>query len=197
MDKLKEFNERYESYISSVENINGGNGLEFVFGDGRIYPCIMLIGEAPGKEEIVLKKPFVGPAGKILAQFLELARLTRDDLYITNAIKYRLSKPGARQGSMVNRPAKAEEIETARGFLHEEIDIVKPKLIIPMGNVSLKSLMGRKYSIGECHGMILNEKIHGISIYPIYHPASLIYNRSLNEVYIEDIRRLDTIISGE
>lgn len=194
MNLLKEFNDNYVSFVQAIDNINDGNGLEFVFGDGNTEPFIMLIGEAPGKDEVIIKKPFVGQAGKILSQFLELADLTRDDLYITNAIKYRLSKPGARPGTFVNRPAKLTEIETARSFLHEEVKIVKPKIIVPMGNVPLKALLGRDLSIGDCHGRILDVKIHGINVYPIYHPASLIYNRNLNEVYIDDIKRLSSFI---
>ena len=194
MNLLDEFNKRYAEFMLSIDGINNGNKLEFVFGDGLINSLVMLVGEAPGKDEVLLKKPFVGQAGKILSHFLEVINVTREDVYITNAIKYRLSKEGQRPGTFVNRPAKAREVELAKGFLVEEINIVKPKIIVPMGNVPLKTLLGNKVSIGAYHGQVIDDVIDGISIYPIYHPASLIYNRNLKEKYEMDIRNLRTLI---
>ena len=80
-------------------------GNEFVFGCGCIEPRLLLIGEAPGREEVKLSRPFSGAAGKNLDEFLELAGIKREDIYITNAIKYRLSKENPKTGRLSNRPA--------------------------------------------------------------------------------------------
>ena len=112
-DLIHEFNKKYEEYMLSIDGINNGIKLEFVFGDGSMNSVVMLVGEAPGKDEVMLKKPFVGQAGRILQRFLESVDIERQDVYITNAIKYRLSKEGKRPGTFVNRPAKTEEIELA------------------------------------------------------------------------------------
>jgi uracil-DNA glycosylase family 4 len=194
-DLIHEFKKKYAEYMLSIDGINNGINLEFVFGDGSINSVVMLVGEAPGKDEVALKKPFVGQAGRILSKFLESVNIEREDVYITNAIKYRLSKEGKRPGTFVNRPAKLEEIELAKVFLLEEVDIVKPKIIVPMGNVPLKALFGKNMSIGENHGRIFEGIIKDTVVYPIYHPASLIYNRKLEKVYELDILHLRDIIN--
>lgn len=195
-DLILEFNKGYAEHMLAIDGINDGIELEFVFGDGCINSAVMLVGEAPGKDEVVLKKPFVGQAGRILSQFLESVNIDRKDVYITNAIKYRLSKEGKRPGTYVNRPAKIEEIELARVFLLKEIDIVKPMIIVPMGNVPLKTLLGKERNIGDCHGIVFEEVLKDIIIYPIYHPASLIYNRKLECIYEEDILNLRKLVDA-
>ena len=80
-------------------------------------------------------------------------------------------------------------------ILLEEIDIVKPVIIVPMGNVPLKTLLGKNMNIGECHGRIFEGVVNDAIVYPIYHPASLIYNRSLEKVYEVDISNLRKVIN--
>ena len=194
MKSIEEYNEYYRRYMEALEKVNNGLDLEFVFGWGELKSSLMLIGEAPGKNEVLEGKPFVGPAGKVLSEFLGVVNLRREDLYITNSVKYRMSKVGP-SGNLVNRPARIDEIERARGFLIEEIKIVNPKIIVTMGNVSLKSLLNRSASIGQYHGKLIKAKDIDPLIYPIYHPASLIYNSKLRDVYKEDLLKLKGIIS--
>jgi len=170
---------------------------EIVTGDGNSNSLLLLIGEAPGKDEVLKSKPFVGKAGKNLAQFLEILELKREDIYITNAIKYRLSKVNANTGRTSNRPATRREIEQNREYLIEEIDIINPKYIVTLGNVPLRSVLGDyKVSIGCKHGVIdkviLKDNEYGL--YPLYHPASIIYNVSLKDVYLKDIENLSKLL---
>lgn len=175
------------------------SGHEFVFGCGPVKPRLLLIGEAPGREEVRLSRPFSGAAGKNLDEFLEAAGISRDEIYITNAIKYRLSKANPRTGKLSNRPAARDEIITSRPYLLREIEMICPRCIATLGNVPLRAVLGDfSANIGEIHGKPAKIKAGGQEclLFPMYHPASIIYNRSLKEVCREDILKLrDVLIS--
>ncbi|AEV69779.1 uracil-DNA glycosylase [Acetivibrio clariflavus] len=191
MSKSEQLNILYNRYGKQFE------GKEIVVGDGNPDSSLLLIGEAPGKDEVAQKRPFVGMAGKNLAQFLEILGFSREEIYITNAIKHRLSKINPDTGRVSNRPATKEEIEQNREYLIEEIAIIEPKYIVTLGNVPLRSVLGDyKASIGEFHGrlnkvVVLNKEY---KLYPLYHPASIIYNAALKEIYIKDLQNLREII---
>ena len=189
-ERLKEFYGNYKTKYSDEE---------FVSGYGNIDSDILLVGEAPGREEVKHGIPFVGSAGKNLETFLKKLELTKGDIYTTNAIKYRLSRISEKTGGKINRPANAKEIEAAVSTLQEEIDIIRPSFIISLGNVPLKALTyGIFRPIGEVHGEGLTVNIldRSYKLIPLYHPASLIYNRRLEEVYYIDLERLKKHING-
>lgn len=194
MSKIEKLNSLYEKYKNEY------NGKEIVLGDGDVNSNLMLIGEAPGKDEVSLLKPFVGMAGKNLAEFLNILNIKREDIFITNAIKYRLSKINPQTQRVVNRPAAKDEIEQNRQYLFEEIAIVNPQYIVTLGNVPLKAVTHNdKASIGEVHGQIVTISIMDkyYTLFPLYHPASIIYNSSLKNIYKEDILKLGRIITQE
>ena len=166
---------------------------KLVFGDGSVAAKVVLIGEAPGEKEVEQGKPFVGKAGKNLDEFLSISGIDRGQLYVTNAVKLRPCKEG-KSGRMVNRAPTKEEIETFRPFLLQEIALISPAVVVTLGNTPLFAVTGEKLSIGDCHGKMLTW--NGISLFPMYHPASVIYNRSLRDIYIEDTKRLGEIIIG-
>ena len=171
---------------------------EIVLGFGNLDAEILLIGEAPGKEEVKLSKPFVGKAGMYLNEFLKQIKVERDDIYITNAIKFRLSKINPISGRVSNRPATKNEIIENRKYLINEINIINPKYIVTLGNVPLKSVTGEfGINIGNVHGELYSANLNGYDykLFPLYHPASMIYNRNLKETYIEDIEKLGYEIS--
>jgi len=191
---LKEF---YHNYQKEINDTN----LQFVFGYGAI-PCeILLIGEAPGKDEVQQGRPFVGKAGQILTTFLAQAGVDRELLYITNAIKYRLSRPGKKPGTLANRPAKSEEIKINSKHLAQEIEIIKPTWVVTLGNVPLDCILQAtsknigKITIGEAHGRIFDCAIGSteFKLFPLYHPASMIYNRTLKETYENDLVRFKDV----
>lgn len=146
-----------------------------------------MIGEAPGEQETLMGRPFVGKAGKNLNEFLEMSGLKREEIYITNTVKFRPTKRSD-AGRIVNRTPSREEIALFLPWLKREIALVAPECIATLGNVPLKALAGDKVVIGDVHGQFL--EFEGRTLYPLYHPASLIYNPSLRTVYAEDVKRL-------
>lgn len=179
------------------EYANQFAGNEFVFGCGCSEPKLLLIGEAPGREEVKLSRPFSGAAGKNLDDFLQLAQIRREEIYITNAIKYRLSKVSPKTGRLSNRPATRDEILSSRAFLLKEIEILSPICVVTLGNVPLRAVTGDfSLNIGDVHGRPVYEKTgkNELMIFPLYHPASVIYNRSLKQTCQTDILKLRDIV---
>ncbi len=163
---------------------------EIVLGRGCIDSPIVIIGEAPGKDEVKQGKPFVGAAGKNLNEFIEILEISRDDLYITNAIKYRLGRLNPKTQRVVNRPATMKDIKENQIWLQKEIHLLKPQIIVTLGNVPLKAITNNfGISIGDMHGTLNECNLSGevYKLFPLYHPASIIYNRSLKDVYKQDM----------
>ena len=191
MSKSEQLTKLYSAYKNEFLNE------EIVLGDGNPDSRLLLIGEAPGKDEVNQSRPFVGMAGKNLAEFLGILGIDRQLLYITNTIKYRLSQLNGQTGRAVNRPATKNDIAINREYLLNEIDIIKPEYIVTLGNVPLKAVTGDyKSSVGRVHGQLAEIECLALKyhLFPLYHPASIIYNASLKTSYIEDIERLRGII---
>ncbi|ABN54304.1 MAG TPA: uracil-DNA glycosylase [Hungateiclostridium thermocellum] len=191
MSKSERLKELYDLYRKEFQE------REIVLGDGNVNSRLVLIGEAPGKDEVLKSKPFVGAAGKNLAEFLDVLGLKREDIYITNAIKYRLSKVKPETNRVSNRPATKNEILENRSYLLKEIEIINPEYIVTLGNVPLRSVYGDfSISIGEVHGTLTRVEVLGteFNLFPLYHPASIIYNVKLKEIYNEDLNKLRMII---
>ena len=171
-----------------------------VLGEGYTdHPPVMLIGEAPGEQESLQGRPFVGKAGKNLDGFLSVLELKREDIYISNVVKIRPTKT-SEKGRLSNRPPNKEELALFTPYLMEEILLVQPKMVVTLGNVALKALCGPKAIIGDMHGRetqitVTHEKQEAsYALFPLYHPASIIYNRSLQAVYDEDLVQLKTLL---
>lgn len=167
-----------------------------VLGYGNINSAIMLIGEAPGSKEVELGEPFVGQAGKHFEEFLEILNINREDVYITNTVKYRPTRANPKTGRLSNRTPTLKEIEDFKDYLVEEIDIVNPKMIVTLGNTPLKCIFNEELKISKVHGILLDRDIQGTKydVFPLYHPAAVIYRPQLKEVYLEDLLRLKEII---
>ena len=177
-----------------IADLYEGEKKILVHGEGEIGARVMLVGEAPGEQETLQGRPFVGKAGRNLDEFLELAGLERSALYVTNAVKFRPTKRSA-AGRTVNRPPTREEVSLFLPWLRREIELVAPEVIVTLGNVPLRALTGPKAVIGDVHGAF--QDADGLRLYPMYHPASLIYNPALRPVYAEDIRRLSAHLRAE
>lgn len=179
-----------------------GEDKVLVFGEGCAHkPRLMLIGEAPGEQEVMQGRPFVGKAGKNLTAFLASVHVSREDIYLTNVVKIRPTKV-SEKGRVSNRPPSREEIGLFLPWLTEEILLVSPELIVTLGNVALKSLLG-KTTIGEAHGRfhqaalsLSGGKERRFPLFALYHPASVIYNRALHDVYAHDLAVLDEALNG-
>lgn len=182
----------YEEYGNEFK------GKEIVLGKGNIDCKLFIVGEAPGKDEVKLGEPFVGMAGKNLDEFLSVLGIDRGFLYITNAVKYRLSKVSGRTGRVSNRPANRKDIDSNRAYLLEEVSIIEPAYIVTLGNAPLRALSGEfGLNIGGLHGKLKHIDVLGKQYYlfPLYHPASIIYNRSLKQAYENDINELKRIMN--
>ena len=185
-------NEIYDRFIGKAAEA-GYAREELVLGCGKENGGVVLIGEAPGKDEVIAQRPFVGKAGKILDEFLEKTGILREELFITNTVKLRPYKISAK-GTKSNRPPNAAELKLCRECLFEELDALSPRLIVTLGNTPLKAVLGDKNAnIGAVHGSLI--EVDGRKIYPIYHPASLIYNRSLAEIYEQDLAGLKELLA--
>jgi len=166
---------------------------DIVLGEGCINSPLVVIGEAPGKDEVRLGKPFVGAAGKNLNEFINLLDIDRESIFITNAIKYRLGKLNPKTQRIINRPATMQDIRDNQKWIYDEIKLLQPHIIVTLGNVPLRAVTDDfKITIGDVHGVIQTCSILGsrYKLFPLYHPASIIYNRKLKEVYIQDILNL-------
>ena len=172
-----------------IAGVMPGRENALVFGEGPKHAKLMLIGEAPGAQETLQGRPVVGKAGQNLDHFLALAGLSREEIYISNAVKLRPTKTG-KTGRLSNRPPTKDEIALFRPWLMREIEEVAPGMIATLGNVPLRAVTGRSLSIGEVHGQVLDAGETGLPLFALYHPASLIYNRSLTDVYEQDVRAL-------
>ncbi len=155
-------------------------------GEGNVSSQVVFIGEAPGEKEDEAGRPFVGPAGKLLTELIELIGFKREDFYITNVIKCR--PPG-------NREPQDDEIEACLPYLIRQLQLIKPKLIVALGRHAGRTLFrltGLKWtSITASHGHVFHGKIAGLSVkvVPTYHPASALYNPSLKKTLEEDFKK--------
>jgi len=135
-----------------------------VFGEGNANARLMFIGEAPGREEDLQARPFVGEAGTLLTRLIEKMGFTRADVYIANIVKCR---------PPMNRDPDPEEIEMCRGFVEKQIEIIQPKVIMSLGRISSQTLTGdTKLKITAVRGRRFDYK--GIPMIPTFHPAYLI-----------------------
>jgi uracil-DNA glycosylase len=164
-----------------------------VFGDGLSTAQILIIGEAPGAKEEQSGIPFVGSAGKKLNTYLAYAGLTRNDVYIANVLKYRPPK---------NRKPTPTEMQNHGVYLSKQISIIQPKIILTFGSTAIQFILinylgytKKNISMNELHGkpLAISFPTYTTLVIPLYHPAALLYNRSLESVMIEDCTQVKTI----
>ncbi len=153
---------------------------QLVFGSGNEQADIVFIGEAPGKKEDETGLPFVGASGKFLDELLGSVNLSRDDIYITNIVKYR--PPNNRDPSM-------EEKAAFLPYLMRQLELIQPKVIVTLGRHSMEQFLPQA-KIGESHGKEVKLNNNFILL-PLYHPAAAIYNRKLRQVLFDDIKMLE------
>lgn len=186
----------YAEMLAFFRPLWPGEDKPLVLGEGKSdKPLLMLIGEAPGETEVVKRRPFVGKAGKNLDAFLQLARLEREEIFVTNVVKIRPVETGP-TGRLRNRAPNKEELSLFTPWLLREIAVVKPQALVTLGNVPLRALTTAQTTIGDCHGQWLSSRA-GVPLYALYHPASIIYRRALTPVYEQDVARLADALTIE
>ncbi len=159
--------EKLKKKISSIKNCElKNNATNLVFGDGNINSKIMIIGEGPGAQEDIQKKPFVGRAGKLLNKMLESINLNRQKVYISNIVNYRPPE---------NRRPTESEIARYLPYIQKHIEIINPKILVLLGSTALNSLIGNEEVISRVRGKWIQKEIGTIKPWIIisFHPAFL------------------------
>lgn len=185
---LKKGIDLLEKKRRALEELKGGDFREctrcdlsrgrhhLVFGEGNPNAALMLVGEAPGRDEDLQGRPFVGRAGQLLNRILLEAGFRRDEVYITNVLKCR---PPA------NRTPEPEEVITCKPLLLEQIRIIDPKVILLLGSIALKALLGFEKTISRMRGQEFTYE--GRLVIPTYHPAFVLRNPQSLEVVRNDV----------
>ena len=166
---------------------------QLVFGDGNAAADIVFIGEAPGKNEDLTGKPFVGAAGKFLDEMLAGVGLSRKDVYITNIVKYRPPD---------NRDPLPEEKKAFLPYLQAQLEIIQPKLVVTLGRHSTNCFLP-DLQISKIHGeakrikvsMKQSNDVLSIVIMPLFHPADALYNGGMRQTLIDDFAGIPRILT--
>jgi uracil-DNA glycosylase len=153
-------------------------------GEGSATADVVVVGEAPGASEDAQGRPFVGRAGKLLDELLAEAGLARDEVFITNVLKAR---------PPLNRDPRADEVAHHLPWLQAQLEVIRPRLIVPVGRHALKRFAPRA-AIGEVHGRVL--EADGRTLFPMYHPAAAMHNQRLLPTLIADARALREVLAA-
>ena len=154
-----------------------------VFGVGNPAARVLIVGEAPGKNEDLQGEPCVGAAGKFLNELLAVAGLCREDVFIANVLKCR--PPG-------NRDPRPEEIELCTPYLREQTRTIDPEFIVTLGNFSTKFILKTEVGITRLHGTL--QKAGRFKVFPIFHPAAALYDGSKREALENDFATLGQLL---
>ncbi len=146
-----------------------------VFGVGDINASLMFIGEAPGADEDRQGEPFVGAAGQLLTRIIQTMGLSRETVYIGNILKCRPDTPGKASG---NRKPTSEEMATCIPFLHSQIDLIQPKVLVALGATAVEGLLGKTEGITRLRGKW--QSYRGIPLMPTFHPSYLLHNQAMS-----------------
>jgi DNA polymerase len=149
---------------------------QVVFGVGNRDAELMFIGEAPGADEDKIGEPFVGRAGQLLTKIIEAMGFTRDDIFIANVLKCRPDMPAGESG---NRKPRMDEMTTCLPWLREQIQLVKPRVMVALGATAAEGLLGETRPMRELRGQWLD--FHSTPVMVTYHPAYLLRNQTLTE----------------
>lgn len=162
-----------------------------VFGDGNPNADVVFIGEAPGKNEDLTGKPFVGAAGKFLDEMLEMIELNRDDVYITNIVKYRPPS---------NRDPLPDEKAAFLPYLQAQLEAIQPKVVVTLGRHSMNCFLP-DLQISKIHGEPKRIKVQfgkqapaTLVILPLFHPAAALYNSSMRQTLIDDFAKIPQVL---
>jgi uracil-DNA glycosylase family 4 len=147
-----------------------------VFGVGNPDAELMFVGEAPGADEDEQGEPFVGAAGQLLTKIIVATGLSRQQVYIGNILKCRPDTPGQSAG---NRKPTTEEMATCIPWLHQQIDLIRPKVLVALGATAVEGLLGKTIGITKLRGNW--QTYRGIPLMPTYHPAYLLRNQAMSE----------------
>lgn len=171
----------WEELENSCKNCNkcklaqGRNNV--VIGCGNKNAKLMFIGEGPGADEDVQGIPFVGKAGKLMNMAFAGTGINREEVYITNIVKCR---------PPMNRNPEKDEADACKEYLETQIELIKPKIIVLLGNVALKNILGEEYGITKTRGQWVEKD--GIKYIPTFHPAALLRDETKKIAFWKDLK---------
>lgn len=154
-----------------------------VFGCGSPHARVLIVGEAPGRNEDLQGEPFVGAAGKYLDELLGIAGLAREEVYIANVLKCR--PPG-------NRNPRPEEIQACADYLRGQTKAIMPEFIVTLGNFSTKFILRTEVGITRLRGRL--QQTGRFKVFPVFHPAAAIYDQMKRPVIEDDFARLGELL---
>lgn len=158
-----------------------------VFGAGNADADLMFVGEAPGAEEDSQGLPFVGRSGKLLTTMLAEVGIDREDVFIANTLKCRPPD---------NRDPLPSEIETCRPWLDEQIRLIEPEVVAPLGNFASKLLRADPTGITKVHGVPEERRLGGrtVTLFPMFHPAAALRSKSVADLMRRDVLALSRLL---
>ena len=197
MDNRQQLKNIHEKWLKKCQCELRKTAIQGVPGDGNPNAKIVFVGEAPGKKEDELGVPFVGAAGKFLTEMLGEIKMKREDIYITNIVKYRPPE---------NRDPSPEEKSACRAWLIEELNLIEPKLIVFLGRHAMNDFFPDQ-KISEVHGKLItafpkvgpwaplrSDLFPAAHFLPLYHPAAALYNGGLRETLKKDFKKIPKIL---
>lgn len=154
-------------------------------GEGAFDASLMLVGEAPGRNEDLMGRPFVGAAGAFLNDLLSSIGVDRNKVFITNVVKCR---------PPMNRPPRVDEVKACHPYLERQMALINPKMVCLMGNNAIKGVLGKGYSISSMHG----KEVQTVDrrFFLTYHPAAALYVDRLKDTMMEDFKKLSEILKS-
>ena len=176
----------YDNWEQLEESINNckkcrlcQNRNNIVFGEGNKNAKLMFIGEGPGADEDIQGRPFVGKAGKLMNMAFETVGIAREKVYITNIVKCRPPS---------NRNPENDEAMSCLNYLRNQVILIKPEIIVLLGSVALKNILGQEYGITASRGKWIEKK--GILYMPTWHPAALLRDETKKIDFINDLKEV-------
>ena len=162
--------------------------LNAVPGAGPADAAVMIVGEAPGRQEDAQGRPFVGAAGRVLADLLAEAGLQREEVFITNVVK---SHPTDRKGGS-NRAPRRDEVAACLPWLQQQLALIRPRLVVALGTHALQAFLSGK-KISRVHGRPFQHD--GLTVLPLYHPAAALYGVR-KEILQRDMRKVRRVLAA-
>lgn len=160
---------------------------QLVFGEGNPDAAIYFLGEAPGETEDRLGRPFVGRAGKLLTSQLASIGFQREDVYISNMVRFRPPE---------NRQPNPAEIAAFEPYVSEEIAIIQPKLIVTLGRFAMEKFLPSE-KITKVHGTPLTTTWHGqtVTVYPMFHPSAALRSPQVRKAFEDDVKKIPSLLN--
>ena len=188
-DKQKKLHTMYRRFEAETRRQLNVGAATFVRGHGSLEAGVMFLGEAPGLDEDRQGKPFVGRSGKMLTKFIEMAGLKREDVFISNTVKYHPMKhPETPDVRGNDRPPTPKEIAACWPILEKEIAILQPRVIVTLGTHATQTVLKTKETISRLRGILVPWE--NARVLPTFHPAALCHNPPLRKDVENDMKLL-------